>query len=500
MTQAPIATEALVIGAGPVGLFQVFQLGLQGIHCQVIDALPHVGGQCAELYAGKPIYDIPGIPFCTGQELVERLQQQIAPFKATLHLGQQVTHIERQADQRLAITTDAGQHFLTSTLFIAAGVGAFVPRRMVLDGLSVFEGTQVFAEHPAPERWAGLHLVVAGEGDTALQTCLDAMTGPQAAASVTLLHRRDQFSATPELTEQMRQACAQGRMRFVAGQPTGLKVEQGRLQALELLNPQGDTEWLPLDLLQTWEQARQHDPQMQVVQATRSSVQAYEAQAQSLWRPVVMGSATVGAMSAETRTTGAQFAVGGQTPMPGSFATSASAAMSTRWSLQAKQALYSPERQAQQAQLQQAAGVAEWRADLAHQQFLLQTVQRYFQVLLAERQQQVLKNQRVAVERSLTEARDRFAIGDLPVTDTHEAAARASGLQAQWLAADSDLQMARQVLAESTRLPIDALKPQAPPAHPPPRAAGVPHGRELGRCLGRRHTVNPLCTGSGPHA
>jgi outer membrane protein len=208
-----------------------------------------------------------------------------------------------------------------------------------------------------------------------------------------------------------------------------------------------------------------------VVQATRSSVQAYEAQAQSLWRPVVMGSATVGAMSAETRTTGAQFAVGGQPPMPGSFATSASAALSTRWSVQAKQALYSPERQAQQAQLQQAAGVAEWRADLAHQQFMLLTVQRYFNVLLAERQQQVLKNQLAAVERSLTEARDRFAIGDLPVTDTHEAAARASGLQAQWLAADSELQMARQVLAESTRLPTEALKPQAPKVTEPVTAS-----------------------------
>ena len=218
-----------------------------------------------------------------------------------------------------------------------------------------------------------------------------------------------------------------------------------------------------LNLLQTWEQARQHDPQMQVVQATRSSVQAYAAQAQSLWRPVVMGSATVGAMSAETRMQGAQFAAPGFGQSNGvSFGTSASAATSTRWSLQAKQALYSPERQAQQAQLQQAAGVAEWRADLAHQQFMLLTVQRYFNVLLAEHQQHVLKNQLAAVERSLTEARDRFAIGDLPVTDTHEAAARASGLQAQWLAADSDLQMARQVLAESTRLPIGALKPQAP--------------------------------------
>ena len=239
-----------------------------------------------------------------------------------------------------------------------------------------------------------------------------------------------------------------------------LKRLSGALLAAALFVPSAQA----LDLLQTWEQARQHDPQMQVVQATRSSVQAYEAQAQSLWRPVVMGSATVGAMSSETRTTGAQFAVGGQPPMPGSFATSASAALSTRWSLQAKQPLYSPERQAQQAQLQQAAGVAEWRADLAQQQFMLLTVQRYFNVLLAERQLQVLKSQHVAVQRSLTEAQDRFAIGDLPVTDTHEAAARASGLQAQWLAADSELQMARQVLAESTRLPTESLKPLTPKA------------------------------------
>jgi outer membrane protein len=247
-----------------------------------------------------------------------------------------------------------------------------------------------------------------------------------------------------------------------------LKRLSGALLAAALFAPSAHA----LDLLQTWEQARQHDPQMQVVQATRFSVQAYEAQAQSLWRPVVMGSATVGAMSADTRMQGAQFTAPGFGQSNGvSFGTSASAATSTRWSLQAKQALYSPERQAQQAQLQQAAGVAEWRADLAHQQFMLLTVQRYFQVLLAERQQQVLKNQLAAVERSLTEARDRFAIGDLPVTDTHEAAARASGLQAQWLAADSELQMARQVLAESTRLPIDALKPQAPKAAEPVTAS-----------------------------
>ena len=247
----PIDTDALVIGAGPVGLFQVFQLGLQGIKCHLIDALPHVGGQCAELYGHKPIYDIPGIPFCTGLDLIERLQQQTAPFQPSLHLGQQVNRIERLPDQRMQVTTSTGQTFRTTTLFIAAGVGAFVPRRMVLDGLTAFEDKQVFAEHPAPARWAGQHLVVAGDGDNALQTCLDACQGPQAAASVTLLHRRDQFSADPALTTQMRQACSDGRMRFVPGQPTGLKAEQGRLQALELLNPQGETEWLSLDVLQT---------------------------------------------------------------------------------------------------------------------------------------------------------------------------------------------------------------------------------------------------------
>lgn len=213
-----------------------------------------------------------------------------------------------------------------------------------------------------------------------------------------------------------------------------------------------------LDLLKTWELARAHDPQMQVVAATRSSVQAFEAQAQALWRPVLMGSATVGAMSADTSTTGAQFSMGGT----GGFATSASAATSTRWSLQAKQPLYSPERQAQQAQLHTAAGVAELRADLAQQQFMLLTAQRYFNLLLAERQEQVLKNQYAAVSRSLTEAKDRFALGDLPVTDTHEAAARATGLQAQLLAAGSEVQMARSVLTDSTRLGADALKPLSP--------------------------------------
>jgi thioredoxin reductase (NADPH) len=180
-----------------------------------------------------------------------RRAQQVAPFKPSLHLGQHVVSVIRMPDQSLQVQTSSNTLFQTRTLFIAAGVGAFVPRRMVLEGLADYEGTQVFAEHPSPEHWAGQHLVVAGDGDSALQTCLDASAGPQAAASVTLLHRRDQFSASPDLIHRMRQACQEGHMRFVAGQPTGLRAEGGRLKALELLNPQGESEWLTLDVLQT---------------------------------------------------------------------------------------------------------------------------------------------------------------------------------------------------------------------------------------------------------
>lgn len=213
-----------------------------------------------------------------------------------------------------------------------------------------------------------------------------------------------------------------------------------------------------LDLLQAWEQARQHDPQMQVVSATRFSVQAFEAQAKSLWRPVLMGGASLGMMSVDTQTQGAQFSMGGA-PMTGHFATSATAATSSRWSLQAKQPLYSPEREAQQVQLQKAANAAELRADLAQQQFMQLTAQRYFNLLLAERQLLVLKKQFSAVTRSLTEVKDRFALGDLPVTDTHEATARAQGLQVQLLAAENDVQLTRHVLAQSTKLSVDSLKP-----------------------------------------
>ena len=242
----PIETDALVIGAGPVGLFQAFQLGLQGIACHIVDALPHVGGQCAELYADKPIYDIPGIPVCTGRELVERLQQQIAPFKPQLHLGQTIETLHGSEDGRWSVTSSIGTAWLAKTVFIAAGVGAFVPRSLAIEGLPPHMGRQVwFASSPLPD-FAGQHLLVTGDGDSALQTCLDAVG---TAASITLMHRREHFSAEPARVVAFKAAQAAGQVRFVAGQPMGLGVQGDRLSALRYLNAEGTETDLPCDQL-----------------------------------------------------------------------------------------------------------------------------------------------------------------------------------------------------------------------------------------------------------
>jgi thioredoxin reductase (NADPH) len=244
-----IQTEALIIGAGPVGLFQAFQLGLQDIRCHVVDALPQVGGQCVELYANKPIYDIPGIPLCTGQELIDQLQQQIKPFAPQFHLQELVSELKATDDGQWLVQTDKGTEFKAGTVFIAAGVGAFVRRGLSLPGFDDLLGHQIFHTAPHAEFFKGQHLVVLGDSDSALEACAQWRQGTNAAASVTLVHRRDQFQASPKTIEDMRQACASKTMRFVAGQPTGLIQANGRLTGLEILNAQGDTEVLPTDTL-----------------------------------------------------------------------------------------------------------------------------------------------------------------------------------------------------------------------------------------------------------
>jgi thioredoxin reductase (NADPH) len=242
----PTATDALIIGAGPVGLFQVFQLGLHGVQAHVVDALPYVGGQCIELYADKPIYDIPAISVCTGRELVQRLQAQIAPMHATFHLGQQIESLQRRADGRFTLTSTGGAQWTATTVFIAAGVGAFVPRAFPLADCHTYAGTQLHY-HPStlpvdPEA----AIVVFGGDEAALGWALDLCAQGR---SVTLLHRRTQLQAPVGLLEQMDAAMAQGRLQFVAGQPIASTALRGRLCSLTLALPDGATQELPVDQL-----------------------------------------------------------------------------------------------------------------------------------------------------------------------------------------------------------------------------------------------------------
>ena len=185
--EGPIEADAVIVGAGPVGLFQVFELGLLEIKAHVIDSLAYPGGQPVELYPDKPIYDIPAVPVCTGQELTDALLKQIEPFGATFHLGQEVTVVQKQDDGRFYVETSKGTRFLTKTIFIAAGVGAFQPRTLKVDGLDQFEGKQLFYRVKNPADFAGKNLVIVGGGDSALDWTL---TGWSSSRSLSRPRRR----------------------------------------------------------------------------------------------------------------------------------------------------------------------------------------------------------------------------------------------------------------------------------------------------------------------
>lgn len=243
-----IHTDALVIGAGPVGLFQVFQLGLLDIKADVVDALPHPGGQCIELYADKPIYDIPGTPRTTGRALVASLLEQIKPFGARFHLGQEVSTLARQADGRFLVDTSRGQSFLATTIFIAAGVGAFQPKRLKIDGLDVFENTQLFHHLDEPARFAGGKVLVVGGDEAAVEAAIRlAEAGMQQATTVTLLHRRDVLQAPEKILARFESLRNSGALRFQVGQVTGITTEGGRLTAAQITGVDGDTAALPVD-------------------------------------------------------------------------------------------------------------------------------------------------------------------------------------------------------------------------------------------------------------
>jgi thioredoxin reductase (NADPH) len=248
--EGPIETDAVIVGAGPVGLFQVFELGLLEIKAHIIDSLAYPGGQCIELYPDKPIYDIPAVPVCTGKELTDNLLKQIEPFGAVFHLGQEVTVVRKEADGRFLVQTSKGTRLLTKTVFIAGGVGSFQPRLLKVEGLDKFDGTQLFYRVRNPVQFAGKNLVIVGGGDSALDWALNfVQEGPNKAESVILVHRRDGFRAAPASVAKMRELCEALEMQFVVGQITGFDEAEGRLTAVKVTGGDGVTRLMPLDML-----------------------------------------------------------------------------------------------------------------------------------------------------------------------------------------------------------------------------------------------------------
>jgi thioredoxin reductase (NADPH) len=218
--------DAVIIGAGPAGLFQVFELGLLGIKSHIVDTLKHPGGQCAELYPDKPIYDIPALPVCGAQELVDRLMQQIKPFDPVFHLGEEVVELQPRPDGHFDLGTSAGTRFVAKTVVIAAGLGSFQPRRLGVEGADQFEDRQLHYRVKSAADFHGQRLVIFGGGDSALDWVLD-LSGK--AASIVHVHRRPEFRAAPASVARMRELVAGGRMSSFEGIATGVRSEGGRL-------------------------------------------------------------------------------------------------------------------------------------------------------------------------------------------------------------------------------------------------------------------------------
>ena len=226
-----IQTDAVIIGAGPVGLFSVFELGLNDIKCHLVDILERAGGQCAELYPEKPIYDIPAVPVCTGAELTERLMEQIKPFNPTFHFGQMIESLTKTAEGKWRTVTDRGQTFESTIVVIAAGGGSFVPKRPPIKGIEEFEGKSVFYSVRKMEQFRDKNLIIAGGGDSALDWVINLQP---IAKRVTLVHRRDDFRAAPDSVSKMRALVAEGKMDLKIANLTNLNGANGQISSISL--------------------------------------------------------------------------------------------------------------------------------------------------------------------------------------------------------------------------------------------------------------------------
>lgn len=240
------SADVVILGAGPCGLFAVFELGLLDIKSHLIDILDRPGGQCAELYPEKPIYDIPALPVVTGQELTDRLMAQIKPFNPVFHLGQMAVSLEKTEAGGWRVATDAGTRVTARAVVIAAGGGSFSPKKPAIEGLEAYEGTSVFYAVRKIESFRDKAVIVAGGGDSALDWALALLP---VAGRVTLLHRRDDFRAAPESVAKMRARVAAGEMGLEIADLAGLKGANGNLSAVTLKPREGAPYDAPCDAL-----------------------------------------------------------------------------------------------------------------------------------------------------------------------------------------------------------------------------------------------------------
>lgn len=245
-SHAPIETDVIIVGAGPIGLFSVFELGLYDMRVHVIDILDRPGGQCSELYPEKPIYDIPAIPSCTGTELTERLMTQIEPFKPTFHMGQMAQKMEKLENGKWRVTTDTGTVLDAPVVVLACGGGSFVPKKMPLKGIEAFEDQSVFYAVRKSEVFKGKHLVIAGGGDSALDWAIHLQP---VTASLTLIHRRDEFRAAPDSVAKMRGLVSEGAMALKIGAITGVEGSGDQISSLTFKEEGKEPVAMPCDAL-----------------------------------------------------------------------------------------------------------------------------------------------------------------------------------------------------------------------------------------------------------
>ena len=240
-----IHTDVVIVGAGPCGLFQVFELGLLGLKAEVVDSIRQPGGQCAELYPDKPIYDIPAIPVCTGEELTAALLKQIEPFDAGMHLGQEVQVLRREDDETFFVETSKGTQFKTRAVVIAAGVGSFQPRAIRVPNAEDFEGKSLHYRVRDPEQFRGKKLAILGGGDSALDWVLELA---DKAERITLVHRRDEYRGMPDSVARMKRLVADGVMdEITSAKATAINGQNGQATSVVIQPKEGDAVEVEVD-------------------------------------------------------------------------------------------------------------------------------------------------------------------------------------------------------------------------------------------------------------